>query len=277
MKVHIYTEPGMASVNSYLIEGADSVAVIDAQRSLSSAKKLLGIIEQIQKPVSAIVLTHPHPDHFGGLPVLTKAYPQAPLYALSQTRDSIAGGANGYIEKSKQVLGDDFDEAIPLPNQSVQTGEKLILAGVSFQVDNAGVGEADCMMMLYAPEENVLFCADVIQHDMTAFLLEGHLEAWLEQIEAVSAKYHAVQTVYPGHGTSGTAEALFAFQRTYLQTFQRLVLERKTADGKITPEGKTHIVEEMNRAYPDFLPVAMIPNLLELDVDAIAEKTQEAA
>ena len=276
MNVHIYNEPGMASVNSYIIEGAESIVVIDAQRSLSSAHKLLGMIEKISKPVVALLLTHPHPDHFGGLPVLTNAYSQTPLYALAQTRDGIINGANGYIEKSKQVLGNDFDENIPLPTHIVRAGENLTLAGIHFQVEDAGLGEADCMMMLYAPEDDTLFCADVIQREMTAFLLEGHLEAWLQQIDMVSTRYGQVQTVYPGHGASGTAAELFGFQRIYLQTLQQLVLQQHAAEGRISPEGKKHIVEAMNNTYPNFLPVAMIPNLLEMNVDAVSDKLQAA-
>ena len=271
MNVHIYNEPGMASVNSYVVEGTDGVIVIDAQRSVSSAKKLLDVIARTQKNVAALFLTHPHPDHFGGLPTLTKAYPDAPLYALAETRDSIANGANGYIEKSKQALGDDFDPNIPAPNHIVSSGEEITVAGLRFQVEDAGLGEADCMMTLYAPEENVLFCADVIQHNMTAFLLEGHPGAWLEQIDRLYSRYGNA-TIYPGHGEAGSAVELFGFQRAYLQTFQKLVAEQRNLEGEIAPEGKTHIVAEMNRLYPNYQPVAMIPNLLEMNVDAAAGK-----
>ena len=88
----------------------------------------------------------------------------------------------------------------------------------------------------------------------------------------MAARYGAVKKVYPGHGVGGTASELFSSQLSYLQTFQRLVSEQKGADGKVSSEGKKQIVEEMSRAYPGFLPVAMIPNLLEMDVDVLAGK-----
>jgi glyoxylase-like metal-dependent hydrolase (beta-lactamase superfamily II) len=126
------------------------------------------------------------------------------------------------------VLSDDFNENIPIPSHVVQSGQEIIIGGIRFEVEDAGLGEASCMMMLYATEYDTLFCADVVQHNMTAFLLEGHLAAWQQQLQRVGAKYSDVRTVYPGHGTQGTARQLFDYQQEYLETFSYLVAPTKT-------------------------------------------------
>ena len=272
MNVSVYSEPGFASVNSYVVDVGEGLCIIDTQRSLSSARKLLAVVEEAAKPVLGVFITHPHPDHIGGLPAVARAYPQAPIYALQTTRDSIRSDAGGYITLSKQVLGDDFDEDIPVPDHPVSSGDELRVGAVEWRVEDAGPGEAPCMMMLHAPEAGTLFCADVVQHGMTAFLLEGRSEAWLRQVEAVAGRYGSVPVVYPGHGVHGAGGALFAFQREYLGRFRRLVAQNRTGGGSVSAEGKQKIVAEMGRLYPGYQPVAAIPDLLEQDVDALQKE-----
>ncbi len=276
MQVITFTEPGLASVNSYVVSAGEGVIVIDAQRSLSLARKFQAVIAQTGKPVLAIFLTHPHPDHLGGLPILAKAYPDAPIYALQITRDTIETDALGYGKMSKKVLGDDFDEAIPLPNRIVATGDTLAIGNLRLQVEDAGEGEAPCMMTLFLPDEDALFCADVVQHQMTAFLIESRSAAWLEQVNRAAAQYGAAGTVYPGHGPSGSGSALFGYQKEYLETFRQLVAGQRQADGSVSESGRQIITAAMNRKYPGYLPVAVMPDLLEKDVDAIAREMQAA-
>ena len=172
------------------------------------------------------------------------------------------------------MLGDDFDDHIPVPEHIVESGQDIAVGSLRLRVEDAGAGEAPCMMMLYAPDEDVLFCADVVQHQMTAFLLEGRLTAWLAQLDAVSRKYGAVGTVYPGHGAPGPADALFEYQKRYLLNFRRLMADQEAARGPLTAQGKQAVLAGMNETYPGYLPVAEIPDLLEQDVEAVQKEMQ---
>lgn len=97
LTVNIYNEPGAGSVNSYWLTTNQGVIVIDAQRTPSSAAQLVGQIRATGKPVIGIILTHPHPDHGRGLPVLKRAFPVAPVYYSQETRDSIGADRFKYF------------------------------------------------------------------------------------------------------------------------------------------------------------------------------------
>ena len=59
-----------STVNNYWLIGDDGVVIIDAHWRISEAERALNHLRQTtDKPVTDILLTHGHTDHFGGLPV----------------------------------------------------------------------------------------------------------------------------------------------------------------------------------------------------------------
>jgi len=68
-RIHTYTaaEAGLL-VNSYLVEAADGVVLIDANLLLSDVRALGARLAALHKPLLGVFVTHAHPDHFNGLP-----------------------------------------------------------------------------------------------------------------------------------------------------------------------------------------------------------------
>jgi glyoxylase-like metal-dependent hydrolase (beta-lactamase superfamily II) len=66
---HISGEKGIF-VNGYLIETANGVVVVDSALTVSESKALKAQLDSINKPLLAILLTHPHPDHVAGVTYL---------------------------------------------------------------------------------------------------------------------------------------------------------------------------------------------------------------
>jgi glyoxylase-like metal-dependent hydrolase (beta-lactamase superfamily II) len=268
VSVNVFNEPGMGSVNSYWIKSGGGIVIIDAQRSPVAAEKLVQQVKATGKPVLGIIISHPHPDHARGLVVLTKAFPDAPIYSSQATLDSIRKDKFHY-----------FSDHLSLPNKIIPASQEFVIGNIRFKSDEIGPGEAEAMTMLYLPAEDILFSSDVISGPrMTPFLVEGRSGAWLKQLEIVSSKYGKTKTIYPGHGASGTPQGIVSAQKEYLMTFQVLIKGRLGAGG-LSFQDRQSIVSEMERRYPDYLPVAFAPGiietnrqLLELNVDAIAKE-----
>jgi glyoxylase-like metal-dependent hydrolase (beta-lactamase superfamily II) len=81
-KIHVYTAPAdKFFVNSFLIETLTGVIVVDTQFLVSTAEALGARLDALGKPLAAVIITHPHPDHYNGLPVLMRNRAPVPVYA----------------------------------------------------------------------------------------------------------------------------------------------------------------------------------------------------
>jgi glyoxylase-like metal-dependent hydrolase (beta-lactamase superfamily II) len=124
------------------------------------------------------------------------------------------------------------------------------------------------MTVLHVPTEKVLFAADIVQHRMTAFLLEGRVRAWVAQLPALRERFHDVETLYPGHGDAGPANDLIDAQIEYLEAFIRLAAEGGGAPDLVA----TRAAAAMRERYPGYQPVAAIPDLLDQDAAALVKE-----
>jgi glyoxylase-like metal-dependent hydrolase (beta-lactamase superfamily II) len=88
VKVHTYISPqdGLLT-NTQIVEGPTKLIVFDGQFFLPYADEAATYIEGLAKPVDRIVLSHIHLDHWSGLPVLAKRFPDAPICGLEGVGD----------------------------------------------------------------------------------------------------------------------------------------------------------------------------------------------
>ena len=67
---------GLVDTNTYFIENDDSVILIDPS---SESDKIIKKLNQINKPLKAVLLTHAHYDHIGALDDIVTKY-DVPVY-----------------------------------------------------------------------------------------------------------------------------------------------------------------------------------------------------
>src|SRR5436190_6868817 len=93
--VHTYraAESGLY-VNSYLVEAEAGVVVVDTNLLVSDIEALRARLRALNKPLLAILVTHPHPDHFNGVFGLVQDK-EVPVYAAASVARVIEEIADG--------------------------------------------------------------------------------------------------------------------------------------------------------------------------------------
>jgi glyoxylase-like metal-dependent hydrolase (beta-lactamase superfamily II) len=242
-KVHVYAAlDDKFFVNSFFIETATGVIIVDTQFPVSTARELGARLDELGKPLAAIIITHPHPDHYNGLPVLMHNRAPVPVYASEATIRGIKSTQAGKRAAWTPVFGTDYPSADGLPDHPLGPDETLDIASIQLRLIDIGPGECSINSIVHVPQADALIASDLIYNGVHPWLAEHRTSSWLRQLDDVQTRFGHIANIYAGHGQPGTS-ALFDVQRRYIEDFRNLVV-RHARMASLTADAVEAIVAE---------------------------------
>jgi glyoxylase-like metal-dependent hydrolase (beta-lactamase superfamily II) len=246
LKVFMASEDHMAlGVSSAIIYGEKEAVLVDAQFTLSNAHRLVAEILETGRELTTIYITHEHPDHFMGLPVVIQAFPDAKVVSIKVSADDVNNSFDFKLEYwGNKVLGVNgakskvFVETLKEP--------LIMLEGRRLEILGPFQGDAPNSSVVWVPSIKTLIASDLIYDHTHAWMAAGKTpelrQQWLDALDQLEALKPDV--VVPGHAPSNEylSPASINYTRQYIKAYIKAMAET---------ENSQELRAEMNRIYPD--------------------------
>ncbi len=244
-----------ASVNAYLFSDNESAILVDCLRNSDEAKSLANFIKTKSKPLTHILITHGHPDHYIGMNVMKQEFPSAKIIVTRQEiKNDIAGFSNwmtsvGWLEKEPTMKpksaeypnGFDYDNNIEVLNaKELKLPEGAIL---ELNSDYPGA-ECEHLTTIYSKDLNAFFTGDFCYNGVHIWLAVDKINIvyWKAQLDKFKMEQSVLQPkIYPGHGKA-TGISLFDEMKQYIENFEAIIATSKT---------RGEAMDKMKALYPN--------------------------
>ncbi len=221
--------------NSYLLEGSDECLLIDTHLNRDEALELSALVAATGKPLSTIIITHPHPDHYLGLEYIAPLHPAAEVLSSKRALEVVSIASSGWRGFRNSL-------------RRLESGP-VTLSGHQFECLLPPDAESIAPVVLYEQKSGTLISGDHVLNGQHLWLVEGRTNAWKNNLEQISNKW-VINLVLPGHGEIGGSN-LIDQTHQYLSRFQALIERGSTSD---------QARQSMLEFYPDHLFVEALDN-----------------
>jgi len=262
-KIHQHaSSPEGADVNAYLVEGARGVVAVDSTLTVSDGRALRTRLDALDKPLLAVLVTHAHPDHYGGLAELTAGL-DVPIIATERVDRVIRRDDDAKEQILRPMFGAEWPATRVFPNTTVQDGERVRFDDLQFTVVDLGPGESPADSVWVLGDAGIeVFAGDQVYDHKHGYLADGFFEAWLDNIARPRDELAPDARLLVGHG-GPVGPADFDWQIGYIETFVDAV---RGADWSDPGVASRQVIGVMTA----YLPADDLRFLMELSIQPVA-------
>jgi cyclase len=274
--------------NAGFVLGRRGAIVIDAMQNEALGRTLLEAVRAAGgDPIRCLVNTHYHGDHVfgnpafpGGIEIMAHARSRAAMVEVlaaagvgpgeplsERTIMELTFGRNLYDLVPEDDVGREFfrwrfaagglaGARLRLPTLAVEGECTFHLGDRRMVLRHLGPGHTDGDLVVWFPEDSVVFVADLLFHGRFPWLGDSNVPAWIARLDDVEAL--GARTVVPGHGEPVTTTEVLAFR----DLLRALVDETRAAAGRGLDEAAA--VEAVRLPafahlprYKEWLPIAV--------------------
>jgi glyoxylase-like metal-dependent hydrolase (beta-lactamase superfamily II) len=245
-------DEGLAAA-SHLVIGQKECLLVDAQLTRSHARQVVALVTEAKCELRAIFITHAHPDHYLGLEVLHRSFPEARMLAAPEVVATIRAKAASHIAYWKPHYRANLPDHAVIPEPF--TEKELRVDGERIQVLAAPAAESEHASYLYIPATQILVAGDLLYNQVHPWLGENRPAEWLRALAQLQ-RLGTPNLVLSGHGYASDAGVIAANER-YLKAFISLT------DGRVPSSQATRQLQEMFPKYrlPIFLETSVAMRL----------------
>ncbi len=182
---HTYVSPAPAvSVTSHIVEFDDQLLLVDATMLPPTAMEVAGTIAATGKPVGMAVISHEHPDHWGG----ASFFEGVTFSTLPEIREGLRA----------EATGGDWPEPTNVLNGNDVTPGMTEMSGVPVEFRHYTDTEAPHMLVTVFPDQQVAIVQDLVYNGV--YFAPGVDRAnWIATLEGLRDD-PACETLLVGHG-----------------------------------------------------------------------------
>ena len=230
--------------NPVFVLTKSGVVVIDPGSSVQAGRMVLRRIRRItRRPVTHVLNTHIHGDHWLGNQAFARAFPRVKLMAhprmIALAR---AGAGKDWVRIMDRMTGGATRGTRPvIPTIAIRDGYSFRTGGVKFMIHAPAAAHSDTDIMIHIVNDSVVVLGDNVLYKrlprMNDATFQGNIKACDVALRLKARRY------VPGHGPTGGARIVKLYRR-YLSTVYSEV-KKHTDEGLSDYEMKPKVVAKL--------------------------------
>lgn len=271
---------GKAICNSGIVDNGVSTIIFDSFLSPDAAEELIETLKHLKlSPVKYVINSHYHNDHIRGNQSFS---PEVRIISTKRTAELIEQEEPKSIAEEKIYAKDQFEyfdslyrafkgdtssrdfeeikmmrpyfEELSLSYMKIKTRLPDITFTNEMSLDGKrrkvrliekGKGHSESDMILYLPDEGILFAADLVFSKSHAYLGDGFPKEWKSILTILESM--EIKVVIPGHGDPGGKELIHEM-KGYIEDIEHLASQMKK-EGKSSDDIKMIQIPEKYRDW----------------------------